>query len=273
MRALTAWLFLCASLAGAQHDTLTVLTYNIRYDNPADGPDRWDLRKEALARVVREQRPTVIGLQECLAHQLTYLDAQWPGLQRVGVGRDDGVEAGEFSPVYYDTTRLALAAFRTLWLSPTPDSPGKGWDAACTRIATLAVLVDRRHGDSLWVVNTHWDHVGMEARHHSARMVLDLVHVPLSMGQEVVVMGDLNATADEEPVRQLGQYLLNTCPEAQRDRGTYNGFGKASAPMPRIDHVFISPTRWRVTRELVLEPKVNGREVSDHFPVVVDLVR
>ena len=101
MRPWTMPLLLCAFAAGAQSDTLTVVTYNIRYDNQADGPDRWDLRKEALAGVVKDVRPALIGLQEGLAHQLTYLDAQWPGHARFGVGREDGDRQGEFSPIYY----------------------------------------------------------------------------------------------------------------------------------------------------------------------------
>ncbi len=272
MRILAWSMVLCASMASAQSDTLTVLTYNVRYDNPADSADRWDVRKAALARVVMAEHPSVIGLQECLAHQLRYLDQQWPGYKRFGVGRDDGAAAGEFSPVYYDSARFSLGEARTIWLSPTPDTVSKGWDAACVRIATLVMLHDRKRGDSLCVVNTHWDHVGTEARLHSAGLILDLVAPAFTAGMPLVVMGDLNATSDEASVRDLAQYLVTTCPDERDREGTFNGFGR-SVDTPRIDHVFISPIRWSVAEYAVLHPRHAGREVSDHFPVVVRLVR
>jgi hypothetical protein len=128
---------------------------NLATDGADLGGCSWDLRKDAVARVVRDLHPQVIGLQEALSHQLTYLDAQWPGYQRFGVGREDGVAKGEFGPVYFDTTVFSLLDGRTIWLSETPDAPGKGWDAACERIATLVMLRDKTKGDSLLVVNTH----------------------------------------------------------------------------------------------------------------------
>jgi len=273
MRILAWSTVLCASMACAQPDTLTVITYNVRFDNPADSADRWDLRKAALARVVMDERPAVIGLQECLAHQLTYLDQQWPGYKRFGVGRDDGAEAGEFSPIYFDTMRFTLREGHTVWLSPTPDTVSKGWDAACVRIATIAVLLDRLKGDSIVVVNTHWDHMGVQARWHSARLLIERLHPMLVSGQDVLLMGDLNATVDEASVQALGQHLLSTCPDNLSTTGTFNGFGRTPPPGPRIDHVLISPTRWRVRSYTVPRPKVNGREVSDHYPVVVRLAR
>ncbi|MBL8000815.1 MAG: endonuclease/exonuclease/phosphatase family protein [Flavobacteriales bacterium] len=257
----------------AQRDTVTVVSYNIRYDTPQDGADRWDHRKEALALFVREQRPAVIGLQEVLANQLSDLDTRWPGHARFGVGRDDGNAAGEHSPIYYDTARFALAEGRTLWLSPTPDSVSRGWDAACVRIATWAVLRDRQRGDSIWVVNTHWDHVGVEARRNSAALLLERLHPVLVAGKDVLLMGDLNATVEETSVRTLGQFLLSTCPDNRSAEGTYNGFGTVEPPLPRIDHVLISPTRWQVVAYDVPHPAVNDRQVSDHFPVVVRLLR
>lgn len=254
-------------MASAQE--LTALTYNIRYNNPGDGLDRWDLRKDALAQVVLEQDPHIIGFQEVLADQLGFLATELSGYRHFGVGRDDGAEQGEFSPVFYDTTRFALREGRTLWLSETPHTPSKGWDAACVRIATLVVLSDKRTGEDLIVVNTHWDHVGKEARAHSATLILDAIGTALSKGTNVLLMGDLNATPVDAPVALLGEQLRDSCPSAQHAQGTFNGFRSDEAAVDRIDHILLSPGHWRVLRYEVPRPKVNGRQVSDHFPVVV----
>src|SRR3546814_15261924 len=50
--------------------------------------------------------------------------------QFVGVARDDGKDKGEFSPLGFRRDRFTLVGSGTFWLSPTPDTPSKGWDAA-----------------------------------------------------------------------------------------------------------------------------------------------
>lgn len=265
------FLVLGASPQGAGAQTLTAICWNIRYDNPADSLDSWELRREALANEVRRQHPQIIGLQEVLEHQAEYLDAQWPGYRRFGVGREDGAVKGEFSPIYYDTTAIRLIAGRTIWLSPTPDTPSKGWDASCERIATCAMLLDARTGDSIHVINTHWDHEGAEARMHSARLILEALAPALSRGQHVVLMGDFNATVDQLPIMALSEILTDSSPKLLRGLGTFNGFDASRTAFDRIDYVWLSPRNWQVLRYEVPHPMVNGRHASDHFPVVVGL--
>ena len=248
-----------------------VVSYNIRYDNPADGEDRWDLRKEALAETVLAERPSLIGLQEALAHQLAYLDERWKGYARFGVGREDGATKGEFSPIYFDTTMFALIEGRTYWLSEEPDAPGKGWDAACERVATLAVLRDRRGGDSLWVINTHWDHQGAIARRESAALVLRILAPVLSARKDVLLIGDFNAEPGSEPMLLLSRSLLNACPESQQRSATFNGFMPDAEASKRIDHIWFAPARWSSAAYRVIKPKVNGRQASDHYMLVATL--
>ena len=81
--------FAFASFSNAQKN-LSVLTYNIRFDNPGDGDDAWPKRRDHLAAQLRFFAPDVFGIQEGLLRQLEYLNEQLPGYQRIGVGRDDG---------------------------------------------------------------------------------------------------------------------------------------------------------------------------------------
>jgi endonuclease/exonuclease/phosphatase family metal-dependent hydrolase len=115
--------------------------------------------------------------------------------------------------------------------------------------------------------------VGSEARLRSAELLLGRIHSVLVQGTDVLLMGDLNAMPDDPALRVLDQLLLNACPEEQGATGTYNGFGRQPPPLPRIDHVLITPTRWRIVGYAVPHPLVNGREVSDHYPLVVTLTR
>ncbi len=250
--------------------SLTVLSYNIRYANGHDRKNAWDFRKEAVANVVMQHRPTIIGLQEVLHDQLLFLKDQWPGYDHFGVGRDDGRESGEYAPVFFDTTAFQLLEGRTVWLSPTPDVPSMGWDATCKRIVTLVHLLDRIKGDSLWVANTHWDAAGKEARLQSARLLVDLLAGPGVRGKRSIFMGDLNARLKSPPIDFLQQNMIDACPKGRSSRGTFNGFKRLPLFSKRIDWVWLSD-HWRVDDYEVPRPKVKCRQVSDHFPVIVRL--
>ena len=255
----------------APTESFRVMTYNIRYDNPNDGLDRWAFRREALAEEVLRQRPAILGMQEVLLSQLEFLSAKFKGYQRIGVGRDDGMDKGEFSPIFIDTTVFKLLQSRTLWLSRTPEQPSRGWDAVLPRIATLVVLRDIQRGDSLWVVNTHFDHIGNEARLHSAELIVQTLSAPIKSGKRVIFMGDLNAEPNEAAIQYLQQQLTDACPADQADQGTFNGFEVINRPLKRIDYCWLSAANWQIKRYDVLQPKVNGRQVSDHFPILLEL--
>ena len=150
---------------------LRMMSYNIRYNNPGDGVRAWDRRKEEVAALIRFYEPDVLGLQEVLHGQLLYLEEQLPEYGRVGVGRDDGKQAGEYSPVFYRKNQLELLNHGTFWLSETPDQPSVGWDASMERIATWGQFRRKNKGDTVWCVNTHFDHRGEQARQESAQLI------------------------------------------------------------------------------------------------------
>jgi endonuclease/exonuclease/phosphatase family metal-dependent hydrolase len=247
------------------------LTYNIRYDNPGDGPDRWELRREALAEEVLRSRPDIIGLQEALLPQLQFLESRWTDYSRVGQGRDDGRDKGEFSPVLYNHQRFRLLRGHTFWLSPTPSVPSKGWDAALPRIATMAVLQDIRNKDTVWVINTHFDHIGKMARLHAAEQLLDTLRPILARGQATFLMGDLNTEPHEAPVQLISQYMQDACPSNVSNQGTFNGFALEDTTHRRIDYLFYMPNTFKFQTYTVSKPKINGRQVSDHYPVLMHL--
>ncbi len=266
------FVFLLAALCwafAAPAQSFTALTYNIRYDNPNDGPDCWKLRKAAVAKEILRHHPAVVGLQEATIRQLRYLDKRLPRYRRFGVGREDGAEKGEFSPIYFDTTVFRLLSGRTIWLSATPETPGKGWDAACERVATLVMLQQKSSGDTLLAVNTHFDHVGTEARMRGAELIVRTLSADLRAGRRVIFMGDLNATPDDAPIQFLQKHLTSACPPDQSESGTFNGFDPALTVFRRIDYVWFSPADWKIESYEVPHPMRKGRHVSDHFPVVV----
>lgn len=128
-------------MAGVQ---IKALSFNIRFDNPDDGYTSWVNRRLEAAKFLDIQDPDIIGLQEVLKNQLDYIDKRLSGYDYVGVGRDDGIAAGEFTPVFYNNDRFGLMDSGTFWLSEMPGKPSMGWDTQINRISTYAFLKDQK---------------------------------------------------------------------------------------------------------------------------------
>lgn len=113
-----------------------LLTHNIRYatSSPVKGEEKWEVRKSHLINELRFHTThyveSFICLQEVLHNQLldilSGLDGDMQEWLHVGVGRDDGLEAGEYSPIIYKPAIWQLEDSKTVWLSRTPDRPSKG---------------------------------------------------------------------------------------------------------------------------------------------------
>lgn len=259
--------------ARAEEATLRVMSYNIRYDNPDDRPD-WRARRGPMARQVAFFAPDILGLQEALLPMVEDLAHALPGYARFGVGRDDGAANGESTTVFYRADRFERVLAQTRWCSPTPERPGKAYDAALPRTYTRLVLREKSSG-RLWDVrNAHLDHVGAESRRLCARQILDQ---PAWPGSRLIVLGDFNSAPGDPPHAVLtgeGSPLRDAreaSPIVFGPAGTFNDFSPGAPPKGPIDYVFVD-RRLKVTRFATLTDTDGGLAISDHFPVVADVV-
>ena len=138
-------------------EPIKLISYNLRNSHGKDGDNVWMKRRHATPEMIRREAPDVFGVQEGLIDQLHYIDTECPQYARVGVGRDDGAEKGEFMAVYYLRDRFELLDSGTFWLSETPDKVSRGWDGACNRTVTWVELKDRKSGKEFFYFNTHLD--------------------------------------------------------------------------------------------------------------------
>lgn len=268
-------LVFCGSQACAQ--TVNVMTWNIRFNNPRDGVNAWPNRKDWLAEIIVSNKIDIAGFQEVLVDQYDDLKQRLTEMDAYGVGRDDGQAAGEFAPIFFRRDRFELQAKSTLWLSPTPEVVGsKGWDAALPRIASWVKLRDRQSKRSLVVINTHFDHRGAEARTESAQMLAKLVREKFA-DLPVILTGDLNTRPNTAPYLALvGEVRSNppllfdsyvhSAAKPEGPHSTWNGF-KAIVPDQRIDFIFTTQSI-KALRVRILDDQRDGRFPSDHLPVI-----
>jgi endonuclease/exonuclease/phosphatase family metal-dependent hydrolase len=264
----------CSTEQNGVADTLNVVSYNIRYNNPEDGIHAWPNRIERVASTIVFNGADVIGVQEALHSQLNELSQELPGYEWIGVGRDDGKMGGEFTAVYYKVDRLEAVDSGTFWLSLTPDIPGsKDWDAAITRTATWVRFQDRKSGSEFYVFNTHFDHIGVEARKNSAKLIVDKIK-GITGGIPVILIGDFNVTPDTETYAVVTSAMKDAMLVSEMPHhgpsDTFYGFEVTGEDGVRIDYIFVND-RVRVRRHATLSDNWNGAFASDHLAVYAQL--
>lgn len=263
-----------AQAPAADGVTLRVMTFNIRYGNARDGDNHWDLRKDFLVDVIREQAPDVIGVQEALYTQLAYIVEKLPAYAVIGVGRDDGVRAGEYSAILYRTAALAVNRSDTFWFSDTPERvASKSWGNSITRICTWAQFTTPS-GRPLYVYNVHLDHQSQPSRERSAALLKSRLEARDPMAPAIVT-GDFNAGEKNAAVAAMleGGRLRDTFRVKHADAspvGTFTGFKFGQTGGDKIDYVFATP-EWTVTDAEIVRTARGDKYPSDHFPVTAVL--
>jgi len=263
---------LISGLLSAQE--ITVMTYNIKYDNKNDTVNNWNFRKEAMVDLLKHYQAEVIGMQEVLHRQLAYLDSSLTDYSYVGVGRDDGKQKGEYSPIFYENTKLKVLNSSTFWLSETPEKISKGWDASLERICTYALFEDPKNRKKFWVFNTHFDHRGKKARANSVRLIVQKIKEINTENFPVVFMGDLNLAPEEEPIRFLQEQLTDGQSASKQafygPTGTSHGFDHNRVLERRIDYIFVEG--FKVEQYIHIDDRMeNNMHISDHLPVLATL--
>ncbi len=263
------------SAAWADDAALRVMTFNIRYGTANDGENSWDNRKDHLVEVIRQFDPDLLGTQEVLAAQADFLAEKLSDYTLVGVGRDDGKRQGEFSAALYKIDRFEALDSGTFWLSETPTVPGsQSWDSSLPRIVTWVRLRDRAEParELLWL-NTHWDHLGRQARVESGKIIRRWIDQHAD-GAATLVTGDLNVNEGHEGVRamlaeegvpRLADLYRQAHPDPRPDESTFGGF-RGATQGKRIDFI-LGSAELCVTDADIVRASRDGRYPSDHYPV------
>lgn len=258
---------------------LNVCSFNIRYDNSNDGLNRWSNRKDAAAGMIRFYDLDVVGTQEVLHHQLQDLMTSLPAYASVGVGREDGLEKGEYSALLYKKDKFDLVSSGNFWLSETPQEAGsKGWDAACERIVTWAALRDKKSDKLFYAFNTHFDHEGQTARSESVALLLNSID-SIAGNHPVFVTGDFNAEPTSSVILGMTDAANPIAVKDSRAQSsvafgpawTFHDFGRL--PMERreiIDYIFVK-NNVAVNRYGIVNAQLDSMYLTDHNPVLVNI--
>lgn len=253
---------------------ITIGTFNIRYDNPADSGNLWVNRAPIVSNLIRFHKFDVLGIQEGLKNQLDDISNALPEYAQYGKGRDDGKEGGEHSAIFYRKDRFKLLKSGDFWLSETPDQPGKGWDATCcNRICSWIFLEDVQTKKKFYAFNVHYDHQGVVARKESSKLILKKI-AEIAGTAPALLTGDLNGGRDSEWYQRIATsgVLSDTHSKVKfpyANNSSSNGF-RTPRGQTVIDHIFMSK-KFTATRWGILTDTYFGKFPSDHFPVLAEV--
>ena len=261
-----------AGASAAADAPLRVMTFNVRV--PVDtGMNAWANRRDLMVQVIKAEHPDVLGTQELTEEQGEYLVAHLPGYAWFGQGREGGTK-GEHMGVFYRTDRLKVLRSGDFWLSDTPQVPNsRTWGQPYPRMVTWARFRVRHGGDTFDYFNTHFPYLPQDvhARMLSANEILQRI-AKLPSGAHVILAGDFNCGPDTPVHAKLTANLHDSWAEAVSRSGpakTFHNF--TGKPDQRID--WILSRGFKVLAASTVTTHNGASYPSDHFPVVVDLIR
>lgn len=276
MKQISVSIILTLLSVSAFSQTVKLMTYNIRLDVAVDGENDWTHRKSFFTSQVKFYEPDFLGVQEAKPNQVIDMDSAFTAYNQIGMGRE-GAGKGESSNIYYKKNRFLLKETNTFWLSQTPDTISKGWDAAFNRVCTYGLFKDKKYKNYIWVFNTHLDHIGEEARTKGIQLILSKIGALNKMNYPVIFMGDLNSEPTTERIIDLKKQM-NDCRDISKETpfgpaGTFNNFKHYETVTKLIDYIFISTSaNISVNKYAVLSDSDNLKYPSDHLPVYVELI-
>lgn len=256
---------------------LSVMSYNIRMGEAKDGSNSWQYRYPATGMMLKDQMPDVLGIQEAYDYQVRFIEESFPEYKCIGVGREDGRSKGEHMSIFYRKKAVKLCRWGTYWLSDTPDVPSLGWDARCKRTATWALFKDKRSGRFFYMVNTHLDHIGVEARARGLELIMDRIAAMNKEGYPLVVTGDFNMNRSHPSMSGIAARMKNAreCAIVTDDVVSFNGWGKfpdGRDSSKAIDFIWYSGFGSCMEFHTVTETYFDRKFISDHYPIKAKLL-
>ena len=250
---------------------VNVMTFNIRYENPNDGKNSFDNRKNLIKAFLDREMPDVIGFQEMVDSQRKWFDENITDYILVGSGRNSDF-SGEGVSIAYNKSKFSLIKFDQFWLSPTPYIPGSRYSvdqSGCPRTTVIATLASKEDGSVFCFANTHLDHVGKSAKLCGTNLIMS--KLTSENKYPFVLTGDFNSRPSDDPIKEIknikGIYELTK--GIKNNAATFHGFGKVTKKH-KIDYIFSNIKAVKDTLKIHTDNE-NGIWISDHYPISVTI--
>jgi len=276
--------------------SVRIITANIRMDEPDDGPNAWQKRRELLVKTLLKYGPDIIGCQEVSPAQGAYLIKQLNGYSHYPRGTAEGTATTRTSSLAAELegtlSGLNTVFFREDRLDLLEGANGLVLPDQLQQIPTentfftLLVLADHNSRvPKLIVVDTHLRHGDKFAAQCAARIRAIIAEKRAKYpGAQVVVIGDMNhdrgsksyaaLTAVPETDGGLEQ-LVDTFDYSKKAPkelwGNWHGFTGITRRGLPTDLIFAAGPMEHSPAEILRDHDADNHFPSDHFFVMTTL--
>lgn len=269
-------LLLCMRSISLIAQEYKIVTFNIREDLKKDGLNCWKYRKHYLIPFLDKKSPDIICLQEARLNQTEDIGNRLINYGIVDIARNKRFTLKGTVPILYRKDKFVVLNMGYFSLSEHPDSLGRiGWDAKYPRVAIWANLKDLETGNIFFIINTHLDNSGKQARHNGIKQITDTIP-KLSKCDNIILTGDFNSTEKSVVYKYVILHnLIDSYRSCSRRNGvtyTYHNFGRRElSKRKKIDFVFVSKNFDPLYVSIPQDRNTRGTYMSDHNPVITTL--
>jgi endonuclease/exonuclease/phosphatase family metal-dependent hydrolase len=139
---------------------------------------------------------------------------------------------------------------------------------------------DKRTGKVFFCFNSHYDHIGIEARDYSSDILVQAVR-DIAQGMPSFLTGDFNSDENTSAYKKIlaSGFLADSMlalPEAERKNweyfsmSHYKPISTVKKSYRHIDHVFYTPATSRVGSWQLILDSYDGVFGSDHLPILIE---
>lgn len=252
---------------------MRVMTFNLRFDNEQDGENAWPKRRERVIQLIKHHAPSILGTQEGMWSQLSYLRDH---LHDYHLHVPDRIidNTCQYPTLFFHKDDIVVQDGGEFWLSKTPEVHRSiSWDSAFPRMMSHARVKCTKTNSVFQVVVTHLDHIGEDARYQQANMIAQWVK---EQTDPVILMGDFN----DSPGSRIHNLL--TSPQTglfdtwqslgrEEDAKSFTHHNFSGVPQKtRMDWILASPN-FDVSDVIIIKDSFKNRYPSDHFPYMAEL--
>ena len=197
---------------------VSIMTFNLRVDNQSDHKSHrgWEEREQLVVQLINQRKPSVIGTQEGLLHQLRSITDKTSyklfGESRIGSDKD------EYCAVLYDSCVWEVLEGGNFSLSTYTNYPGSHDWSQCPRMATWVILSPNGKKTALiGIINTHLDHRSGTARQKSTILIRRKLLTLMDTYPDTYffVTGDFNSFRGDTPYKTMSTVLVDAWTEAR----------------------------------------------------------
>ncbi|MDR0228453.1 MAG: endonuclease/exonuclease/phosphatase family protein [Flavobacteriaceae bacterium] len=232
---------------------LTVMSFNIRHHDDTD-PYSLEIRKDYILKVILDEMPDIVGLQEFSDNWFETWMQQQMAAQGYGYYMDEANSFGSPKVIFFKKERFELRDSATYQMKYSENRSGS-W----------VVLFDKQNQKEYFVTNSHWTTVSSEER---TKMANDVVRIIAQKYQNrpVICMGDFNGQPGTSEINVLKTTtqpkLLNAVDESLK---TFHKWGPTGSTT--LDYIFYS-TPLKLVEGKVIRTSYEAIWPSDHWPVM-----